>query len=231
MRLNQYISSAGFCSRRRAEQFIKQGQVTINGEIALLREDVAAGDVVKVAGELILAKENKIYLIFNKPPGITCTAASHIEGNIINYINYPERIFPVGRLDKQSEGLILLTNDGSIVNDLLKVENNQEKDYLVTVNREITEEFIRKMASGVNIYNPRKKDYQLTKQCNVSKISTYQFKITLSQGLNRQIRRMCRRFQYTVTKLQRVRIKNISLNQLEVGEWRHLTTDEIAGLS
>lgn len=230
MRLNQFISSSGFCSRRRADKYIKAADVTVNDIPAALGAMVQTGDIVKVAGELIQAKQNEIYVMFNKPPGITCTAASHIEGNIIDFLNYPERVFPVGRLDKQSEGLILLTDDGSIVNDLLREENNQEKDYIVTVDKEITAEFIDHLANGVNIYNPRKKAYQLTKKCEVTQIHTYDFKITLSQGLNRQIRRMCRYYQYNVTKLQRVRIKHIHLNELKLGEWRHLTTDEIAGL-
>ncbi|MCZ2259067.1 pseudouridine synthase [Sporosarcina sp. G11-34] len=230
MRLNQFISSSGFCSRRRADLFIKEQKVTVNGQIIKLGHVINKGDRVEVDGQLILAKENDIYIMLNKPPGVTCTTASHIEGNIIDFVNYPEQIFPVGRLDKQSEGLILLTDDGSIVNALLREENNQEKDYIVTVDKKVTEGFIESMSAGVDIYNPRKKQNTMTKRCKVVQIDDYSFKITLSQGLNRQIRRMCRRFQYTVTKLQRVRIKNISLGQLEVGCWRYLSDEEVKGL-
>ena len=230
MRLNQFISSSGFCSRRQADKLIKEQTVTVNGEYITLGHVISEGDRVEVDGQLIEAKENSIYLMLNKPPGVTCTTAGSIEGNIIDFVNYPERIFPVGRLDKQSEGLILLTDDGSIVNDLLREENNEEKDYVVTVDKKITEAFIKGMASGVEIYNPRKKENTMTKQCKVVQIDDTRFKITLSQGLNRQIRRMCRRFQYTVIQLQRVRIKHLLLGELEVGQWRHLSRDEINGL-
>lgn len=227
IRLNQFISSSGFCSRRHADRLIKEERVTVNGGPVKLGEMIRNDDQVEVDGKIIKAKENDIYIMLNKPPGITCTAAKHIEGNIIDFINYPERIFPVGRLDKQSEGLILLTDDGSIVNDLLREENNEEKDYIVTVDREITPIFIEQMSGGVDIYNPRKKDYTTTKQCKVIQIDNHRFKITLSQGLNRQIRRMCRRYQYTVTKLQRVRMKHMTLGELKVGEWRYLSEEEI----
>src|SRR5690625_4423800 len=230
IRLNQFISTSGFCSRRHADQLLKENRVMVNGITATLGAMIDQDDQVEIDGQLIMAKENIIYLMLNKPPGITCTAASHIEGNIIEYVNYPERIFPVGRLDKQSTGLILLTDDGSILNDLLREENNQEKDYHVTVDREITPDFIKKMSSGVSIYNPRIKGHSITKPCEVVQIDRYRFKITLSQGLNRQIRRMCRRFQYTVTELQRVRIKHLDLGELELGHWRELTEDEIHGL-
>lgn len=230
MRLNQYISSSGFCSRRRADSLIKDRKVTVNGEVITFCYVMNEGDRVEVNGELIHAKENDIYIMLNKPPGVTCTAASHIEGNIIDFMNYPERIFPVGRLDKQSEGLILLTDDGSIVNELLREEHNEEKDYIVTVDKMIKEEFIKNMSSGVEIYNPRKKEITVTKRCTVIQLDDYSFQITLSQGLNRQIRRMCRRFQYTVTKLQRVRIKKLSLGSLQLGKWRYLSDEEVQGL-
>lgn len=230
MWLNQFISSAGFCSRRQADMLIKEQKVTVNGNLIKHGHKINVGDQVKVDGQLIQAKENNIYMMLNKPPGITCTAAPHIEGNIIDFINYPERIFPVGRLDKQSEGLILLTNDGSFVNDLLHGESNQEKEYIVTVDKKITQLFIEDMSNGVEIYNPRKKKNSITKKCEVIQINDYEFKIVLSQGLNRQIRRMCRRFQYTVTQLQRIRIKHLSLGQLELGQWRYLTEEEIIGL-
>lgn len=230
MRLNQFISASGFCSRRKVDKLIKEGKVTVNGEQISLGHVMCEGDRVEVDGQLIEAKENDIYIMLNKPPGVTCTAARGIEGNIIDFVNYPERIFPVGRLDKQSEGLILLTNDGNIVNELLKEENEHEKDYIVTVDKKITAEFIEDMASGVDIYNPRKKGIVQTKPCRVVRLDDYCFKITLSQGLNRQIRRMCRRFQYTVTRLQRVKIKNVSLGSLALGEWRPLSQEEITGL-
>lgn len=230
MKLNQYISSSGFCSRRKADVLIKEGKVTVNGEQITLGHVIREGERVEVDGQFIEAKEHDIYIMLNKPPGVTCTAAKGIEGNIIDYVNYPERIFPVGRLDKQSEGLILLTNDGSIVNELLKEENKHEKDYIVTVDKKITPAFIEDMAGGVDIYNPRKKGNVRTKPCKVVQLDENCFKITLSQGLNRQIRRMCRRFQYTVTQLQRVRIKELSLGTLALGQWRSLTLEEIARL-
>jgi len=209
---------------------IKEGKVTVNGTQITLGHVIFEGDRVEVDGQLIKAKENDVYLMLNKPPGVTCTAAREIDGNIIDFVNYPERIFPVGRLDKQSEGLILLTNDGSIVNELLLEEKNNEKDYMVTVDKKITAGFIDEMAKGVEIYNPRKKGYVLTKPCKVIQIDENCFQITLSQGLNRQIRRMCRRFQINVTRLQRVRIKKLPLGTLALGEWRQLTKEEIAGL-
>jgi len=209
---------------------IKEGKVTVNGNQITLGHVIFEGDRVEVDGQLIKAKENDVYLMLNKPPGVTCTAAREIDGNIIDFVNYPERIFPVGRLDKQSEGLILLTNDGSIVNELLLEEKNNEKDYMVTVDKKITAGFIDEMAKGVEIYNPRKKGYVLTKPCKVIQIDENCFQITLSQGLNRQIRRMCRRFQINVTRLQRVRIKKLPLGTLALGEWRQLTKEEIAGL-
>ncbi len=230
MRLNQFISSSGLCSRRKVDVLIKEGKVTVNGDKISLGHVISEGDRVEVDGQLIKAKENDIYLMLNKPPGVTCTAARGIDGNIIDFVNYPERIFPVGRLDKQSEGLILLTNDGSIVNELLLEENNKEKDYIVTVDKKVTAAFIEDMSNGVEIYNPRKKGNVLTKPCKVVQLDEYCFKITLSQGLNRQIRRMCRRFQFNVTRLQRVSIKELSLGTLALGQWRQLTEEEIAGL-
>ncbi|MBO1909828.1 pseudouridine synthase [Sporosarcina sp. 6E9] len=230
MRVNQFIASSGYCSRRRADVLIREQKVTVNDVTVGIGCMISEGDKVEVEGQLLLAKENDIYIMLNKPPGITCTTAGNIDGNIIDYLNYPERIFPVGRLDKLSEGLILLTDDGSIVNELLREEHNEEKDYIVTVDKEITAAFIASMAGGVEIYNPRKKAIITTKKCTVIQLDDYRFKITLSQGLNRQIRRMCRRFQFTVTKLQRVRIKDLLLGQLELGHWRYLTDEEVSGL-
>lgn len=231
MRLNQYISSAGLCSRRKADQLIIEQRVKVNGEAIPFHYRVHEGDIVEVDGKLIVAKENNIYILFNKPPGIICTAAQHIEMNIIDYINYPERIFSVGRLDRQSEGLILLTNNGEIANQLLKEEFEVEKDYIVTVDRDITPEFIEHLSSGPKIYDPRKKSYVHTNPCVVVQLDERRFQITLSQGLNKQIRRMCRSFHYTVTTLQRIRMKSLMLGSLPLGEWRYLTEEEVDLLS
>ena len=227
MRLNNYISSTGLCSRREADKLIEQGKVKVNGEIAVLGTVVEETDKVELNGKVLKTKSNDVYIALNKPAGITCTTERHIKGNIIDFINYPERIFPIGRLDKESEGLILLTNDGSIVNKILREENNHEKDYIVTVDKDIDEEFIKNMSNGVKIFNPVKKSYTITKKCNVVKINKRTFKITLSQGLNRQIRRMCSKCGYEVVKLKRVRIMNISLNDLPIGKWRYLTKKEL----
>ncbi|MBV1816657.1 pseudouridine synthase [Clostridium cochlearium] len=227
MRLNNFISSTGICSRREADELIKQKKVKVNGEIAPLGYIVEPKDKVEVNGKLLERKKNDVYIALNKPVGITCTTERHIKGNIIDFVNYPERIFPIGRLDKPSEGLILLTNDGSIVNEILREENNHEKDYIVTVNKPITPSFINGMSKGVKIYNPVKKQYTVTNKCKVIKINPTTFKITLSQGLNRQIRRMCARFGYNVVKLKRVRISNITLKGLPVGKWRYLTDNEV----
>lgn len=230
MRLNQYISSSGFCSRRQAERYITAEEVMVNGEIAPHVYFVKDDDVVEVNGQIIVPNLKYNYIKLNKPRGIICTASSSIANNIIDFVSYPERIFPVGRLDKETEGLILLTNDGSIVNTLMKEEYNHEKEYVVTVNQRITKTFIEGLANGVDIYNPRKKSYTRTNPCPVVQQDEYTFRITLSQGLNRQIRRMCRRFQYTVIGLQRVRIKHIQLGSLGVGQWLPLTENEIEGL-
>lgn len=227
MRLNNYISATGLCSRRAADKLIGDKRVKVNGEIAILGTVVQENDLVEVDGKAIRPQENDVYIALNKPVGITCTTERHIQGNIVDFINYPERIFPIGRLDKDSEGLILLTNDGSIVNKILREENHHEKDYIVTVDREIDQEFIQKMSKGVRIYNPVKDAYTVTKKCKVIKTGNRTFKITLSQGLNRQIRRMCTQCGYRVTKLKRVRIMNIQLGDLPVGKWRHLTKEEL----
>ncbi|MGG0644631.1 pseudouridine synthase [Sporosarcina gallistercoris] len=230
MRLNQYISSSGFCSRRQAERYITADKVLVNGKIAPHVCFVTEFDHVVIDGHRIKNTSQKVYLLLNKPSGIICTASPAIAHNIISYLSYPERIFPVGRLDKETEGLILLTNDGSVVNELMKEENNHEKEYIVTVDKKITESLLVELSNGVDIYNPRKKDYTRTNACPVVQIDDYTFRITLSQGLNRQIRRMCRHFQYTVIHLKRVRIKHLQLGSLESGHWRYLTEEEIAGL-
>lgn len=230
MRLNNFISSTGLCSRRQADELIKQEKVKVNGKIPTIGLEVSQEDKVEVNGKLLKPKKNHVYIALNKPPGITCTTERHIKGNIIDFIDHPERIFPIGRLDKDSEGLILLTNDGSIVNEILRVKNNHEKDYIVTVDKKITPSFYKGMANGVKIYNPTKNEYTLTKQCNVVKMGTRTFKITLTQGLNRQIRRMCTYFGYKVVNLKRIQIMNIPLQDLPVGKWRNLTEEELSVL-
>ena len=227
MRLNKFISSTGLCSRRQADELIKQEKVRVNGKIPTIGLDVSRDDKIKVNGKLLKQKKNYVYIALNKPPGITCTTERHIKGNIIDFVNHPERIFPIGRLDKSSEGLILLTNDGDIVNKILRAKNNHEKDYIVTVNKKITSSFCKGMSNGVKIYNPVKNEYTLTKCCKVVKIGLRAFKITLTEGLNRQIRRMCTSFGYRVVKLKRIQIMNITLQDLPLGKWRNLTEEEL----
>lgn len=220
VRLNKYISSSGLCSRREADTLIENGKVTINGQVAVQGSKVLPGDVVVVNGVKITPDDNMIYIAFNKPLGITCTTDRRDPSNIIDYIGMDDRIFPVGRLDKNSSGLILLTNDGSIVNKLLRAENGHEKEYLVTVNRPYNKEFVRHMESGVPVLG------QLTLPCKVRPSGEKTFKITLHQGLNRQIRRMCEYLGYRVIKLKRIRFMNILLGDLETGQWRYLTESE-----
>ena len=230
MRLNNYISSTGMCSRREADKLILQNKVLINGKIAKIGQSINEGDIVKVNGKIIKPKKTNIYIALNKPVGITCTTERHIKGNIIDYINYPERIFPVGRLDKPSEGLIILTSDGSIVNKILRSENNYEKEYVVTVNKDITSDFLYKMSNGVTIFNPVTNKNVTTKKCKITKVNNRTFKIILTQGYNRQIRRMCEAFNYEVKKLQRIRIMNLTLKGIAPGKWRKLTEKEVKGL-
>lgn len=232
MRLNNYISSSGLCSRREADKLIESGKVTVNGKKPLIGQKIEDGDAVKVNGKLISGKKKprRIYIAFNKPSGITCTTERHVRGNIIDYIGLRERIFPIGRLDKESEGLILLTNDGSIVNEVLRAENNHEKEYVVTVDRPLTEKFLAELSSGVTIYNPVKKKHEKTKPCKVKKVKENSFKIVLSQGLNRQIRRMCQVHKYEVVKLKRIRIDNLKVGELPVGKWRYLSDTEVQKL-
>ena len=214
-RLNKYLSEAGYCSRRAADKLIDEGRVTINGVVPEMGTKVVQGDTVKVDGKTILNDAKKrTYIAFNKPVGIVCTTDSGVEkDNIIDYINYPSRIFPIGRLDKDSEGLILLTDDGDIVNKILRASNNHEKEYIVTVDKPISQTFVQRMSSGVPILET------VTKECKVQKLSTYEFKIVLTQGLNRQIRRMCEYLNYEVQSLKRTRIMNIHLKS-EVGSYR-----------
>lgn len=225
MRINKFISETGICSRREADEIIKSGKVTINGVLAELGSTAEVGDLVCIDGNPIGAKNKNVYIALNKPIGITCTTERHIKGNIVDFVNHKERIFPIGRLDKDSDGLILLTNDGDIVNKILRSENNHEKEYIVTVNKPITDAFIKGMASGVKILGTK------TKPCKVTKVGEKVFKIILTQGLNRQIRRMCAVFDYKVVRLQRIRIMNIHLGKLKKGQWRDLTEDELKELA
>lgn len=226
MRINKYIASSGLCSRRKAEEYIEKGLVTVNGEKAFLYTDVQVGDVVKLNGKTIKNKEDFVVLLFNKPKGITCTTEHKIEDNIIDYINYPERIFPIGRLDKDSQGLILLTNNGDIVNQCLRKENGHEKEYVVEVDKDIDDEFLNNMSKGVRIYNPVSHKYTKTLPCEIKKTGKRRFNIILKQGLNRQIRRMCKVFDYRVVSLQRIRFMNLHLDVKE-GKYRLLDQKEI----
>jgi 23S rRNA pseudouridine2604 synthase len=224
-RLNKFIGETGFCSRREADKYIEQGRVTINGIVPELGTKVSLDDEVRIDGKLIREnREKPIYLAFNKPVGIECTTNLEVRNNIVDYINYPKRIFPIGRLDKASEGLIFMTNDGDIVNKILRARNNHEKEYTVTVNRPITDRFIERMGNGIPILDT------VTRKCKVEQISKFIFKITLTQGLNRQIRRMCEFLDYEVTALKRIRIINISLD-VQVGRYRDLTDAEITELN
>ena len=227
-RLNKYLSEAGYCSRRAADRLIEAGRVTINDVIPEMGTKVAPEDVVKVDGEIIgERKQDFVYLAFNKPVGIVCTTDTRVEkDNIIDYINYPKRIFPIGRLDKPSEGLILLTDDGDIVNKILRASNNHEKEYVVTVDQPISQTFIERMAGGIYLEDLGKR----TKKCDVKKIDKFTFSIILTQGLNRQIRRMCEYLNYEVQTLKRVRIMNIKLD-MPLGQYRELTKEEFKTLS
>jgi 23S rRNA pseudouridine2604 synthase len=224
-RINKYLSEVGYCSRRAADKLIEEGRVTLNGVIPEMGTKILPTDEVRVDGNLISTPPSKpVYIAFNKPIGIVCTTDTSVEkDNIIDYINYPKRIFPIGRLDKASEGLIFLTNDGDIVNKILRARNNHEKEYLVTVDHEITKEFIHRMADGIPILET------VTRECYVEQISKYTFKIILTQGLNRQIRRMCEYLDYTVLKLKRIRIMTIKLD-LPVGHWRELKEEEMEAI-
>ena len=226
-RVNKYLSEVGYCSRREADKLIKEGKVTINGKIPKIGTKVDEGDQVEVEGQRIKKSKQKknIYLAFNKPVGIVCTTDTKVEpDNIIDFIKYPSRIFPIGRLDKPSEGLIFLTNDGDIVNKILRSRNNHEKEYIVSVNRPIDREFIQKMSNGVEILDT------ITKNCFVKQLAQNKFKIILNQGLNRQIRRMCETLGYRVQKLKRIRIMNIKLD-IPTGKYREFTNEELEELN
>jgi len=220
-RLNKAIAETGYCSRREADKLIDSGQVKVNGSPAEIGIKVTSADEISVAGKIITKQVKNIYLAFNKPIGITCTTELDIKDNIINYINYSDRIFPIGRLDKPSEGLIFLTNDGDIVNKILRSNNNHEKEYIVSVNKKITPSFIQKMSAGVPVLDT------ITKRCEVKQLNDTTFNIILTQGLNRQIRRMCNYLGYEVKNLKRIRIMNIELGELPIGKYRLFTDEEL----
>lgn len=222
LRINKYLSSAGIVSRRGADKWIEDGRITINGELAELGSRVSDDDDVRADGKPVKREEQLVYIALNKPVGITSTTERHIKGNVVDFINHPLRIFHIGRLDKDSDGLLLMTNDGDIVNEILREEHGHEKEYIVTVDQNITHSFINKMESGVDILDTT------TKPCKVKQLAPKKFNITLTQGLNRQIRRMCSALGYNVKALQRTRILNIYLGDLPLGKWRDLTEDELS---
>jgi 23S rRNA pseudouridine2604 synthase len=225
-RLNKAISDSGYCSRRQADRLIEEGKVTLNGNPVSLGDRAMPGDEIYVEGNLVTENNNLVYIALNKPVGITCTTDVRVEGNVVEFIGHKERIFHVGRLDKPSEGLLLMTNDGDIVNKILRAGNSHEKEYFVKVERPITSEFIRRMGNGV----PLDELETTTKKCFVEQVSRFVFRIVLVQGLNRQIRRMCEYLDYEVVELKRERIMNIELGELPYGEWRDLTKEEVQGL-
>ena len=229
-RLNKHIAETGFCSRREADRLVAERRVTVNGQPAGMGAVVGEGDEVRVDGQLLKArtaragKRRHAYIVLNKPVGITCTTESAVKGNIVDFIGHQQRIFPIGRLDKDSEGLILLTSNGDIVNEILRAENRHQKEYLVAVNKPVTDEFLRGMSRGVRIHG------ETTLPCRTARIAKFGFRIVLEQGLNRQIRLMAAAFDYRVTQLRRVRIDNVRLGALKPGQWRNLTDAELAGL-
>tara|TARA_B100000401_G_C52809924_1_gene723174 strand:+ start:2552 stop:3274 length:723 start_codon:yes stop_codon:yes gene_type:complete len=226
IRINKFLSESGYCSRRKADKMIEDGRIKINGILCVMGEKVSISDKISIDDKLIhFSKKEPIYIAFNKPTGVVCTTDTRVEkNNIIDYIGHPERIFPIGRLDKDSQGLILLTNDGDIVNKILRSRNNHQKEYIVRVDKPITNDFIQRMSNGVPILDT------ITKKCYVNKISNFEFKIILTQGLNRQIRRMCEVLKYKVKKLKRIRIMNIHLN-VDLGKWRNLEKKELNELN
>jgi 23S rRNA pseudouridine2604 synthase len=224
VRINKFLSETGACSRREADQWIEAGRVTVNGTRAVLGTRVEPGQVVLVDGQPLRARPKRIYLALNKPVGIECTTDRDVPGNIVDFVGHAERVYPIGRLDKDSEGLILLTNDGDIVNTVLRAEHEHEKEYVVAVDRPLTPEFLQGMSRGVPILDT------VTNPCRVTQVGRNTFRIVLTQGLNRQIRRMCEHFDYTVRRLQRVRIMHVQLGDLPAGKWRNLTSEELAGL-
>ena len=224
IRLNKFLSDAGYCSRREADRLVEQGVVKVNGKTAVMGQKVTINDSIMVKGKNISREEEQILTALNKPVGIECTTDLNNPDNIVDFINFDKRIYPIGRLDKNSQGLILLTNDGSIVNNILKGSNYHEKEYVVTVDKPVTDDFIKKMSTGVRILD------QVTRPCKVAKVKKHVFNIVLTQGLNRQIRRMCGELGYNVQKLKRIRIMNIELGNLPVGQYRKVTDSELKEL-
>ena len=224
IRLNKFLSDAGYCSRREADRLVEQGVVKVNGKTAVMGQKVTINDSIMVKGKNISREDEQILIALNKPVGIECTTDLNNPDNIVDFINFDKRIYPIGRLDKNSQGLILLTNDGSIVNNILKGSNYHEKEYVVTVDKPITDDFIKKMSTGVRILD------QVTRPCKVTKVKNHVFNIVLTQGLNRQIRRMCGELGYNVQKLKRIRIMNIELGNLPVGQYRKVTDSELKEL-
>ncbi|MGE7217871.1 pseudouridine synthase [Priestia koreensis] len=220
MRINKYVSLTGFCSRRQTDRLIGEGRITINGRICEPGDEVEASDLVLIDQKPIPIKADPIYLLLNKPVGITCTAAPHVQGNIMDFMNFPQRIFPVGRLDKASQGLIIMTNDGDIVNRIMRSEHDHEKEYVVTLESPYDDEFLSKMAEGVAILGT------ITKPCKVNRVDEHTFTIVLTQGLNRQIRRMSKEVGHKVVRLERIRIMNLRLDGLKDGEWREFSAEE-----
>ncbi len=221
MRINKYISDSGYCSRREADKLIEQGHVTINEKKASVGSLVQAGQEVKVFGERVVCNTQSIFIAYNKPVGVVCTTDPSDRNNIIDAVGHDERVFPIGRLDKDSQGLIILTNDGDIVNKMLRVNNNHDKEYSVTVDKLVTEDFVTRMQVGVPILGV------VTRKCEVEKTGTHSFRIVLRQGLNRQIRRMCEHFGYKVVKLERTRVMHIKLGNIKLGQWRNLAAEDI----
>uniref|UniRef100_UPI0040575E73 23S rRNA pseudouridine(2604) synthase RluF n=1 Tax=Agathobacter sp. TaxID=2021311 RepID=UPI0040575E73 len=226
VRINKFLSEAGFCSRREADRRVENGEITINGKVAVMGDKVLAGDEVLANGKPLTKEEEMILLVMNKPKGIVCTAEKREKNNVIDFLNYPKRVYPVGRLDKESEGLLLLTNNGDLVNKIMRAGNMHEKEYIVTVNKPVTDSFIKGMAGGV----PLTELNTTTRKCKVEQLGKRKFRIILTQGLNRQIRRMCEYFGYRVAALERVRIMNIKLGELKPGEYRNITKEEYAVL-
>ena len=230
IRLNKYISDAGVCSRREADRLIEAGKVYVNGKVAIMGQKVDESCEIKVNNKLIKSKEEMILIALHKPVGIECTTSKDVKDNIVSYVNYSKRIFPIGRLDKNSEGLILLTNKGELSDKMMRGSNYHEKEYIVTVNKPLTEEAIQRMRDGIRLVDKEHNIDVVTRKCEVSKINAITFRIVLTQGINRQIRRMCKVCGYEVKRLKRIRIMNIKLGELEYGKYRHLTTNEIKEL-
>jgi 23S rRNA pseudouridine2604 synthase len=225
MRINKFLAETGACSRREADAWIEAGRISVNGERASLGTQVKQDDVVRLDGRPLPVRPRRVYLALNKPVGVECTTDRSVAGNIVDFVGHPQRIFPIGRLDKDSEGLILLTNDGDVVNGVLRAENEHEKEYVVAVDRPLTPEFLAGLSRGVPILDT------VTNPCRVTQVGRNTFRIVLTQGLNRQIRRMCEHFGYTVRSLQRVRIMHVRLADLPLGRWRNLTATEVRGLA